>query len=295
MSKNTKYYQKKGLEFLANVVRETNDLYLVHCGHQICSPHYTYQHKTKKDYHLHFILGGKGSFQMGKQAYTLSKDDIFVLLPDTDFSYQADGEEPWEYFWLAFNGDIAAKNLGYIGLGYNNPTIHSNLPVKNYLPYITRLLSYHELNRANSLFRVAIMYEMLADLMTAQNQKPTKSYHYPKESYFKYAKNYINAKYAEITVRDVAAYIGITSQYLANIFKEMSDVSPKQYIINRRMKEAEKLITSSDLQIQEIALQVGYQDPLTFSKVYKSHFGKSPLNHRLSTQGWGGWDLLDSW
>lgn len=281
MEKDTKYYHKKGLEFLSNVVKETDDLYLVHCGHQICTPGYTFHHKTRKDYHLHFVLEGKGIFSFNGKEYRLEKNDIFALLPDTDFYYAADEKEPWTYFWIALNGNIVEQNLQHFGINKETPVIHSNVPVKNYFPYITRLLHYHELTRSNNLMRIAIVYEFLADLMHAQNRNPGAGYHYPKESYYKYALNYINAKYAEVSVKDVAEYIGITSQYLANIFKEMSDTTPKQYIMDKRMKKAESLLKSSELQIQEIASAVGYKDPLTFSKVYKNYFGVSPTSHRM--------------
>ncbi|RRD96435.1 AraC family transcriptional regulator [Clostridiales bacterium COT073_COT-073] len=282
MDKNTTYYQKKGLKFIANVVRETNDLYLVHCGHQVCVPGYTYQHKTRTDFHLHFVLEGKGIFRTDKKEYQLIKNDIFLLLPETSFYYAADEEEPWEYIWIAFNGEIALRSLAMIGLSYEQPVIHSAVPVRNYLPYITRLLSYHELSRSNYLMRVGILYEVLAELMAAQNKTPSKGYKYPKEAYYHYAIKYINAKYTEVTVKEVAAHIGITSRYLANIFKEMSEVSPKEYIMDKRMKHAENLIINSDLQIQEIANIIGYSDPLAFSKIYKSYFGQSPLNHRMN-------------
>lgn len=285
MDKNTRYCQQKGLEFLSNVVRETDDLYLVHCGHQICPPGYTYHHKTRKDYHLHFVLEGKGVLKTDNKEYHLEKNDIFTLLPDTDFYYAADEKEPWEYFWITFNGTLAENIIAMCGIEPEKPVIRSNVSTKNYFPYITRLLSFHELTRSNNLLRVAILYEILAELIAAQQKSNTKEYHYPKESYYKYALNYINAKYYEISVKDVAEYIGITSQYLAHIFKEMSDTTPKQLIIEKRMKKAETLLNNTELQIQEIAVLVGYKDPLTFSKVYKNYFGVSPLNYRLSAIG----------
>lgn len=281
MDKNTTYYKKEGLKFIANVIRETNDLYLVHCGHQACVPGYTYQHKTMQNFHLHFVLEGKGVFRTDKKEYQLSKNDIFLLLPGTSFYYAADKQEPWEYIWIAFNGEIAMRSLSMMGLSYERPTIRSEVPVRNYLPYITRLLSYHELSRSNDLMRVGILYEILAELMAAQNKTPKKDYNYPKEAYYRYALKYMDAKYTEVTVKDVADHIGITSRYLANIFKEMSSVSPKKYITDKRMKQAEHLIIHSDMQVQEIADLVGYTDPLAFSKIYRSYFGKSPLKHRM--------------
>lgn len=98
--------------------------------------------------------------------------------------------------------------------------------------------------------------------------------------------NYINAKYAEVSVSDVAKYIGITSRYLANIFKEMSNSSPKQYITERRMKKAEELITTTEIPMKEIAKIVGYEDPLSFSKSYKAYaaYRRSSIETPVSKQ-----------
>lgn len=55
MEKPTTYSTSVGFRCLRNIKKQTNDLYLVHCGRQQCPPGYTYDHKIPNEFHLHFV------------------------------------------------------------------------------------------------------------------------------------------------------------------------------------------------------------------------------------------------
>jgi len=63
-------------------------------------------------------------------------------------------------------------------------------------------------------------------------------------------------------------------------FREQVGTSPGQYLINRRMREAARLLASSHLSIQEIGDRTGYADPSHFSKAFKKQFRVSPRQYR---------------
>ena len=47
-----------------------------------------------------------------------------------------------------------------------------------------------------------------------------------------------------------------------------------------KLKKARELLMDTDLPIQNIAMQVGYDNPLTFSKIFKNYYGESPRTYR---------------
>lgn len=70
---------------------------------------------------------------------------------------------------------------------------------------------------------------------------------------------------------------GISHTYLSKIFLLEFGMSPKEYVIKRRMNHAKVIIDSGEMDsVRQLALSVGYTDPLYFSKVFKSHYGMSP-------------------
>lgn len=285
MEKPTTYRNVVGLCCLRNIKKQTNDLYLVHCGQQSCPSRYTYNHKHRNEFHLHFILNGKGILHINKKIYFLEKGDIFVLPPNIISHYHADDENPWEYIWVTFNGTNARTYLEYAGITDNNPVIRSAIPTSQYLPLVKKILGANELTYANELKRVGYLFEILAKLIDAQqsaNGPIERRYEYSSETYIKHALEYITNNYDHIKINDIANFIGINRSYLTNIFKKKLDISPQKYLVQYRLEKAEELIRTTNLSIKDIASHIGYQDSLNFSKMFKKTYGVSPKYYRLT-------------
>ena len=93
--------------------------------------------------------------------------------------------------------------------------------------------------------------------------------------------NYIQNNYAAIRISDVARYIGIHRSYLTNIFKKKIGLSPQEYLLQCKMNKSCEMLLETQLPIQEIARRVGYENPLTYSKIFKNFYGLSPKQYRL--------------
>ena len=57
-------------------------------------------------------------------------------------------------------------------------------------------------------------------------------------------------------------------------------VSPQEYLMQCKLEQARKLLLETDAPVQDIARRVGYDNPLTFSKIFKGSFGVSPKTYR---------------
>ena len=285
MEKTTTYKTAVGFRCLRNIQKQTNDLYLVHCGYQKCTPNYTYNHKIPNEYHIHFVLNGKGSLTINNKTYKINKDNIFLIPKDMPIRYKADSNEPWEYIWITFDGEKSSDYLDYAGLTKDNPVIISTIPTATYLPLIKKILDTNVLTIANEIRRVGVLYEVLSTLIDAQSstKRNGKCYDYPSEAYIDHALQYISSNYDHIKINDIATYIGINRSYLTIIFKEKLEVSPQEYLINYRMRKAAELIKSTNLSIQDISSRIGYENQYNFSKMFKRVYGLSPRNYRDQT------------
>ena len=106
---------------------------------------------------------------------------------------------------------------------------------------------------------------------------------YPYQDLVDQGLNFIENNYHKIiTINDIANHIGISRSYLTSIFKKRLDISPKEYLINFRLNKACGLLKTTNLSVSNIALKVGYNDPLTFSKIFKRSYNVSPSNYRMS-------------
>ena len=74
----------------------------------------------------------------------------------------------------------------------------------------------------------------------------------------------------------MAELIGMSPKYFYAFFKANIGLSPLNYVTQIRMNRARELILAGNLSIKEIAYQLGYADPYTFSKVFKRVYHVAP-------------------
>jgi YesN/AraC family two-component response regulator len=102
-----------------------------------------------------------------------------------------------------------------------------------------------------------------------------------KDIYVKKSLQYIEANYSrDISISDVASYIGLNRNYFCSVIKERLGISLQEYLIKFRVTKACELMKNRNLSIGDIARSVGYNDPLGFSKIFKKIKGCSPKKFR---------------
>ncbi len=106
-----------------------------------------------------------------------------------------------------------------------------------------------------------------------------------------YSKSYVVKKivqhlrenYAQhISLDQIAHNMYLSPVYISKIFKEKTGDSPINYLIKLRLAKAKELLVEGKDSIKTIAASVGYDDVYHFSKLFKKHYGISPLNFRKS-------------
>lgn len=268
-----------------NAVKDNEELYLVECGTERCRPDKSFGPITRDEYHVHIILDGKGTLEMGGSSYSLRRGQIFTLIPGIEHYYCADSENPWHYAWFTFAGTRAAYFMEKAGTTVNHPVRDTYAEPEQFSSIIEKMLNHHQLTVVNELRRTSLLYEAVSLLVDSWNQKAESSrqkpsYDYSSDVYVNSAVEYIRGHYSAIRVNDIAAYLGISRYYLAHIFKEKLHISPQEYLLNYRMEQSAILLRTTDLSIQKISEKAGYDNPLTFSKIFKNAYGLSPKNYR---------------
>jgi len=267
---------------LESVEKSQHDLYLCYCGVQDCSEGHAFGPTERNDYLVHIVTSGKGSFSVGGKTYHLEKNDIFLICPGVTTYYEADQNEPWSYMWFGFNGLKAEKALRYAGLSSDKPTAH----IPDITPYqdgITGILDACQLTFSNEFRREAFLYGLVAQLGEDlhDDSDTSREFSYSYQTYVDHTLDYIENNYfRNIKISDIADYIGINRSYLTSCFKKSMNMSPHRYLSEYRIKKAQDLLLTTKKSINEISLEVGYEDSLAFSKIFKNHTGLSPKSYR---------------
>lgn len=96
---------------------------------------------------------------------------------------------------------------------------------------------------------------------------------------------YLNKHFNEqITIDDIAEYVGYSKFYFCRRFKEITGYTVTTYINMKKIKYAKNLLNTSDMNINEIALKCGFNSVTYFSTTFKKYMGINPSDIKTSKQ-----------
>ena len=106
-----------------------------------------------------------------------------------------------------------------------------------------------------------------------------------KEDLLERVRKYIDEHISDedLTIPSMAAEMGMSRATFFTRFKELSGLSPQDYLIHYRIEHARQLLQNSTVSIAEIAYSCGFSDPKYFSRVFKKIEGMSPSTLRAET------------
>ena len=257
-------------------------LAVYNCGFQRCDGGYTWGPAVRDHYLIHYITSGKGRYFDGRKEHLLARGDGFLVTPAQKVFYEADSADPWEYYWVGFNGTDAARLLGQAGLSHSNPIFHYG----NDSLLRERLLNIYQQNgsspSAEARMQAALLL-FLADLMEhcAVAQDTHKSgYEYVEKSL-----RFIDYNYSRsISVDDIARNAGISRSHLYRLFMQHISMPPNEYLTRYRVQKAGLLLSTQHLSVGEAAYSTGFSDQLYFSRVFKKYRGVPPSRYAAAAQ-----------
>jgi len=255
-----------------NQKRDNVDFNIIQYGTENCCKNYSIGNFVRKNYLLHYIYDGKGIYKANGKTYHLKKGQAFLIFPDEVTYYQADDKEPWTYSWIEFSGSKVPFFLNQAGLSIENPIFTEGEPYE-----VGKSLAAI-INEGNmEPYKLTGLFYLFANSMVKNVIKEEN----PKREYIEKALNYIHTfHWRKTTVSDVASFVGINRSYLTRLFCEYVKMPPKKYIFEYHMKVAAELLKNPKLSIKNVALSVGYDDQMNFSKAFRSYFNVSPTQFR---------------
>ena len=88
--------------------KELVSLSVYNVGYQLCDAGYQWGPGIRDHYLIHYVISGKGTYEVNNETHFLSAEDAFLVYPNTEIIYRADAKTPWEYAWVGFTGSDAA-------------------------------------------------------------------------------------------------------------------------------------------------------------------------------------------
>ena len=203
-------------------------------------------------YVIHLLHDGECKFTESGTVHTVGKGQVFIAKPHVPISYEFNST--CSYAWIGFYGAYAKK--------LDDVTTVHNLST-DYFSQIERLLSRGEPVYAEPV--AEILLNVLAEIFAQQVKSALRG-----------IRDFIDKNFMlPITIESLAKQFSYNRTYLSQLFKKQYGFSLKEYLINKRLNEALKLLLEGK-SISDVSYLVGYNNPYHFSNAFKAKYGVSP-------------------
>ncbi|WP_249898961.1 AraC family transcriptional regulator [Paenibacillus sp. PK3_47] len=236
-------------------------------------------------YLIHTVIEGEGLFQNGTFSQQCQAGDTFVIFPGSLFSYQADHHNPWHYTWVALQGIGVQELLSHTGITRELPFMHSDNVQELHSLYNKIRFAFRqspqprlESLEASGWVRL-LLHQFGKDNL---NRLPAYPGEMPEmiDRQIDQAIRWISLQFhQQISIDHLAASLGYHRVHLSKAFKQRTGLSPKQFLLKKRMDKARELLEGT-LTIDQVASSVGFNDALYFSKQFRKYAGMPPSEYR---------------
>ena len=228
----------------------------------------------RNDYYLMYMIFGELTAVIDGRGFVLHSGDFICIPPFTEYSYHCSSEESVKYFWIHFTGRDSSEALTESGI--TPLTVFTARAVSENAPLYESLFGEFRSRHQSFLYRSALILRNV--LMTLASQADTDS---RQRSVLDVSLRYIHTNLKQdLSVKKLAEMEYLSQGYYRNLFKQVTGISPSEYVAAQRVHRACQLLLETDMSIERISEAVGITDRLYFQRFFKKHTGTPPALYR---------------
>jgi len=232
---------------------------------------------------LLYCTDGKGWIQIQDENIMVHAGEIIVIPTGIPHSYGADSKNPWSIYWFHLNGSqgneaayaiMGAENQNFqpIQVGFSD---ERNVIFKQIATTFLKGYSAANLLLANLSLPYYLSTFIAPEFFSRQNGVTTQVS--ATDRAVKFMQENLSRA---ITLDNIAQSANLSISFFSRKFKQDTGYTPIEYFNHLRIQKGCQLLHFSDLRINEVASQIGIDDPFYFSRLFKQQMGVSPVNYR---------------
>lgn len=260
----------------------SRDLYIKNCGRESCVPGHRYGPAMRGYYLMHIAASGCGEFDNGAARFAVRAGQGFMIFPDDITVYTADSASPWDYVWVGFSGENAAKLVEEAGISRRNPVFDLAKYAETALGIAYSICDDMSLLQMNTTAAVGGLLRLMAYIgQSRYDASPLRGTSAGADS-FQRAMWALQANYQrnDFHIEDVASFVGLSRSQLFRIFKAQSGRSPQTVLGELRLSHAKRLLSGTNLSLTETALSSGFSSAARLGEVFREELGVTPTEYR---------------
>jgi AraC-like DNA-binding protein len=232
-----------------------------------------------------YCVKGAGWCDLAGTRHRVGPGDLLVIPPETPHVYGADEKLPWTAHWFHARGSLTAHFLDELHVDAQHPvvTIGEDVQVLALFNEVLGVVE-HGYSTPQLIHASHALGHLLAILVRAhrnlRRSQPTLQQRIAQSIAF--MKEHLSEP---LTLDGLGSVANLSRSQFTALFKAQTGYPPIDYLIRLRLHHACQLLDTTDLSVKEIALAVGYEDSLYFSRLFHRVNEVSPKEYRLRRKG----------
>lgn len=249
-------------------------------------------------YKITFITRNKGRLKYGRNFYDYNEGSMLFLAPNQLVGSTDYNSETYCYILLIhpdflLGHPIAGKIKQYSYFSYSsNEALHVSDPEKEIILSVFQIME-QELNSRVDEFSQEVVIAQIELLLSYVNRFYKRQFITRKvvnndilqktETILDhYLNNQESMSLGLPTVQYLSDQLNISPGYLSDVLRSVIGKNTQQYIREKITEKAKERLISTDLTVAEIAYELGFEHPQSFSKMFRAQTGLSPVAFRTS-------------
>lgn len=235
---------------------------------------------------LFYVIEGQGQFLIENQTYPVSVNDLVIVNPNVSHTEVSLNASPLKYIVLGVEGlELTATNgndnTNFCIINFKNLRENILLCLHNMLSEIENKPTGYEIVCQDLMEILIVLLGRQTNFSTILAPVSKKTSRLCGST-----KRYIDTHYQEnITLDQLAEVCHVSKYHLAHAFAEEYGISPINYLISKRISEAEHLLKTTDFSLSLISNTTGFSSSSYFAQIFRKQKGMSPTEYRkLSRQ-----------
>ena len=241
----------------------------------------THMPNGRNDYYLMYMTEGEMRIRIGDSETLLRAGGVVCMRPHTPYSYgKSEENAPIRYYWMHFTGNDCERILSECGLPLGHVSELGKSQEASY--YFEDIFSEFRKRRPSFEFSVTLkaQYLMLHIGRALYTDSTGKSS--PVERSLKFIHTNIKRSFS---VKELAEMEFLSPSRYREVFKDVTGMSPLEYVLRQRIHLACELIEQGDIPLSEVAELCGFTDRLYFQRVFKKRMSVTPGEYRSRLHG----------
>lgn len=249
--------------------------YPISAGYFECKSDYAVSRNGSNAYLLIVMLAGSLSYQTRHERGVARAGQTLLLDCNAPHAYAAQGK--CSFTFVHFDGaqsrmlvEEIAKSCGSLIRVANTNMLHESIGAM--------MDAIRGEKRVSEAETSALLYSMLMELLHSSGQGARGAVG---NAMVDRAIDYIQQHLMEkLDVGLIAANAGYSPGYFAHIFARETGLSPYQFVVKSRVEYAQQLLRTTEMSIQDVAFQAGFNSVSNFCYTFRRQVGASPQQYR---------------